>query len=179
MKIFKKWLKGEAHTKTDRLPKTAGPSPANINQRDPIANTARKLLVVDDNPVILKAFELKFRALGFVVLTANDGSSAVAAARNEHPDLIILDINFPPDVGSSGLQWNGFSIMQWLERFQDVASIPVIIITSDDPAEFKEKALTAGAIAFFQKPIDHQELLFTIYRAIGSAGTKPSCGQAV
>ena len=76
--------------------------------------------------------------------------------------------NFPPDVGSSGLQWDGFNIMQWLQRFKEVADIPVIIITSGDPEKLKNRALAAGAVAFgFQKPINqHEELLVSIRRTL-------------
>jgi len=127
---------------------------------------AAKILVVDDNPVVLKAFDLKLKSIGFKVITATDGSSAVSTARQEKPNIIVLDISFPPDVGSSGLQWDGFSIMEWMRRFKEVADIPVIIITSSDPAKYKERALAAGAVGFFQKPIDHEEFLATIQKVL-------------
>jgi len=59
----------------------------------------KKILVVDDNKVILKTISLKLQGAGFQIITALDGSEAVAAARKETPDLILLDINFPPAVG--------------------------------------------------------------------------------
>ena len=88
---------------------------------------------------------------------------------------IVLDINFPPEVSSTGLQWDGFNIMEWMRRFREVAEIPVIIITSGDPAKYKTRALAAGASAFFQKPINHEEFL----KAVGvpdsvNAPTPPS-----
>jgi two-component system, cell cycle response regulator DivK len=133
----------------------------------PVLGLDRKILVVDDNPVVLKTFELKLKALGFKVITASDGASAVSLARQEKPDLIVLDINFPPDVGSSGLQWDGFNIMQWMQRFQEAANIPVIIITSGEPEKFKERALASGAVAFFQKPINNEEFLMAVRRILG------------
>lgn len=132
----------------------------------------RKILIVDDNPVVLKAFELKLKASGFQVLTAGDGSAAVSVARHERPDLIVLDMNFPPDVGSSGLQWNGFNIMQWMHRFTEAADIPVIIISSEDVTKFKDKAAAAGAVACFQKPINHEEFLMAVSRTLGQAAPK-------
>jgi two-component system KDP operon response regulator KdpE len=133
----------------------------------------RRILVVDDNPVVLKAFELKLKAHGFQVTTAADGTTAVSLARQNPPDLIVLDIHFPPDVGSSGLQWNGFNIMQWMQRFNEAANIPVIIITSDDVAKFKDKATAAGALDCFQKPIDHEEFIRAVSRALGHTAGKP------
>jgi CheY-like chemotaxis protein len=171
MKLFGKWRKetsapvAEGAAFEDLSANAAGNESSSFGQN-------RKILVVDDNPVVLKAFELKLKNLGFQVLTCGDGASAVSSARNEQPDIIVLDINFPPDVGSSGLQWNGFTIMQWMHRFQEAANIPVIIITSDDPAKVKDKALAAGAVAFFQKPINHEEFLIAVQRHLSQAKPK-------
>jgi two-component system, OmpR family, KDP operon response regulator KdpE len=172
MKLFGKWRK-ENPTPVDEQAAFEPTSGSPVAKVDSSLGQNRKVLVVDDNPVVLKAFELKLQNLGFQVLSCSDGSSAVSAARNEQPDIIVLDINFPPDVGSSGLQWNGFTIMQWMHRFQEAANIPVIIITSDDPAKVKDKALAAGAVAFFQKPINHEEFLITVQRHLSQAAAKP------
>src|SRR5229473_994834 len=115
MKLFAKWLKGST-AKKEAAPVVAGEVPAAVavaggQEEEPIGHN-RKILVVDDNTVVLKAFELKLATLGFKVLTATDGPMAVSCARTDKPDLIVLDVNFPPDVGSSGLQWDGFNIMQ-------------------------------------------------------------------
>jgi CheY-like chemotaxis protein len=140
MKLFGNWRKQKTdNAETAFVP--AETAPAAVKQ-DSSLGRSRKILVVDDNPVVLKAFELKLKALGFQVLIASEGATAVSLARQERPDLIVLDINFPPDVGSSGLQWDGFNIMQWMQRFQEVANIPVIIITSSDPSKLKDKAIS-------------------------------------
>ena len=122
---------------------------------------------MDDNAVVVKTFELKLKSCGFeVTTTSSEGSAVLNTARQVQPDLIVLDINFPPDVGSSGLQWTGFNIMQWLGRFREVAFIPVIIITSGDPEKYKARSLAAGAADFFQKPIDFDEFLAAIDRVM-------------
>jgi len=172
MKLFGKWRK-ETPAPVDEQAAFDQAACNGAASQDSSLGQNRKILVVDDNPVVLKAFELKLKNLGFQVLTCSDGASAVSSARNEQPDIIVLDINFPPDVGSSGLQWNGFTIMQWMHRFQEAANIPVIIITSDDPAKVKDKALAAGAVAFFQKPINHEEFLITVQRYLSQAAAKP------
>src|ERR1700722_20413117 len=172
MKLFGKWRKeSPAPVKLDPISEPVMTGPADAKQ-DSSLGQKRKILVRDDNPVVLKAFELKLKNLGFQVITAIDGSSAVSLARNERPDLVVLDVNFPPDVGSSGLQWDGFNIMQWMHRFQEAANIPVIIITSGDPFRLKEKAIAAGAVAFFQKPINHKEFLIAVRRTLGQAAPK-------
>ncbi len=117
----------------------------------------KKILIVDDNEVILKTLSLKLKTGDYEVLTALDGSEAVAAARTKIPDLILLDIGFPPEV--SGVPWDGFRIIQWLKRLDETKSIPVIIITGGEAAKYKDRALQEGAVAFFQKPVNNEELL--------------------
>ena len=94
---------------------------------EPAPASQKKILVVDDNEVILKTISLKLQGAGFKIITALDGSEAVAAARKETPDLILLDINFPPAV--EGVPWDGFRIMDWFHRLDPVKKIPIIIIT--------------------------------------------------
>jgi CheY-like chemotaxis protein len=128
----------------------------------------KKILVVDDNKVVVKALSMKLNASGYEVLTANDGSEAVSTARKNKPDLIVLDISFPPDVAhGGGVPWDGFLIMDWLRRIDEAKSIPVIIITGGDPAKFKDRALSAGAVSFFQKPVNNDELLAAIHKTLG------------
>jgi len=171
MKLFGNWRKETPHTHEESA-FAQGETPVTANPENSFGQN-RKILVVDDNPVVLKAFELKLKTLGFQVVTASDGSAAVSLARQERPDLIVLDIHFPPDVGSSGLQWNGFTIMQWMQRFNEAANIPIIIITSDEVGKFKDKAVTAGAVACFQKPINHEEFLIAVRRTLSARAAKP------
>lgn len=130
----------------------------------------KKILVVDDNEIILKTVSLKLQGAGYQVVTALDGSEAVAAARKENPDLVLLDITFPPDV--DGVPWDGFRIMEWFHRLEASKRIPVIIITGGQDAKFKERAMASGAVAFFHKPIDHDDLVKVIRQTIGN-GNKP------
>lgn len=125
----------------------------------------KKILIVDDNEVILRTLSLKLQANKFEVLTAADGSDAVAAVRTQKPDLILLDIGFPPEV--SGVPWDGFLIIQWLRRLEEAKDTPIIVITVGEAAKYKDRALAAGAMAFFQKPINNDELLSTIGKALG------------
>src|SRR5438874_6015269 len=77
----------------------------------------KKILIVDDSTIILKALSMKLKLAGYAVLTAQDGAEAVSLARREQPNLILLDISFPPDVAhGGGVAWDGFLIMNWLLR---------------------------------------------------------------
>jgi CheY-like chemotaxis protein len=128
-----------------------------------------KILIADDNVVVLKALSIKLKSAGYEVRTAMDGSTAVSCVRRDRPDLIILDINFPPpDVAhGGGISWDGFLILDWLRRIDEVRDTPIIFITSGESSKFREKALAAGAVAFFQKPIDQEEMLSVIRHVVG------------
>ena len=118
---------------------------------------------------------MKLEASGYEVLTALDGSGAVSAARKLKPDLILLDISFPPDVGhGGGVPWDGFLIMDWLHRLDEAKNIPVIIITGGDPAKFKERALASGAASFFHKPIDNDELMTIVKHTLEKSAAPAS-----
>ena len=132
--------------------------------------TQKKILVVDDSTVIRKTLSLKLKSNGYEVLEAGDGASAVSTIRKEKPDLILLDISFPPDVGAGGgVAWDGFLIMGWIHRMEETRTIPVFIITGGDPAKFKSRSEAAGAVAFFQKPINNEELLAAIRKQFGES----------
>ena len=115
-----------------------------------------------------RPISLKLQGAGYQVITALDGSEAVAAARKEKPDLILLDINFPPDV--AGVPWDGFRIMEWLHRLDPSKKIPIIIITGGEDVKNKERAAASGAVAFFHKPINHDDLLKVIRATLGGYG---------
>ena len=137
----------------------------------------KKILVVDDSVLILKLMSMKLTAHGYDVITVEDGGSAVSAVRTEKPDLILLDLSFPPDVAhGGGVAWDGFLIMTWLQRMEEAKHIPIIVITAGDPAKFKDRALAAGAVSFFHKPIDNDELLTVIRNTLAEkpAATQPS-----
>jgi CheY-like chemotaxis protein len=123
----------------------------------------RKILVVDDNAIVVKTLSFKLKSGGYDVITAVDGSEAVKAARSQKPDLILLDISFPPDVAfGGGVPWDGFLIIDWLRRMDEARNVPIIIISGGDPAKFEQRSKAAGAVGFFQKPIDHDRLLEAI-----------------
>jgi two-component system KDP operon response regulator KdpE len=138
---------------------------ATARQSDPKIGRDRKILVVDDNPIVLKAFEIKLKASGFSVTTTEDGSSVARTAEETKPDLIILDINFPVDGGS--MEWTGFSIVQWLRRFPELEKIPIIMMTGTNAKAHQEQARAAGAVALFQKPVEYGEMLPAILNALG------------
>lgn len=123
---------------------------------------SKKILVVDDDPVIQRAFAIKLKASNYEVLSASDGSTAVNLVRTKRPDAILLDINFPDDFGS--VPWDGFRIMEWLNRLEGVTKVPIFIISSGDPDKYVTRARQLGAVAFFRKPVMHEELIAALER---------------
>lgn len=125
----------------------------------------KKILVVDDNEIVIKTISLKLQGAGYQVLTAMDGSEAVSIARRELPDLILLDLSFPPE--PDGVPWDGFRIMEWFHRLDSVKKIPIIVITGNEDPAAKQRATNTGAVAFFQKPLEHDYLLKVVRATLG------------
>jgi two-component system, OmpR family, KDP operon response regulator KdpE len=123
-----------------------------------------KILVVDDDPDLVRALRLRLRANNYEVATASDGYTAIAQAQKEKPGLIILDLGLP--VG------DGFAVLERLQSSDSLSGVPVIVLSARDPQTNEERALKAGAAAFFQKPADNEELLNVIRVSLGP-GTAP------
>jgi len=124
----------------------------------------KKILIVDDDSVVVTALSIKLKASGYDVFKANDGSSAVNLVRTQRPDVILLDINFPAQFMT--VAWDGFQIMEWLRRMEEGANTPIFIITSGDPEKYVSRARDLGAAAFFRKPIVHEQLITAIRRVL-------------
>jgi DNA-binding response OmpR family regulator len=83
----------------------------------------------------------------------------MAVARQEVPDMVRLDLGLPGG--------DGFLVLERLRKMTEFVALPVIVLSARDPAANKERALKAGAVAFFQKPPDNRELLGAIRNALG------------
>jgi len=136
----------------------------------------KKILVVDDDQIILKTLSIALISNGYQVFTATDGPGAASIVAQERPDLILLDLLFPPDAANvGGALQNGFFVIEWLRRMGEAGDIPIIIISGDKSAKDKKNALATGAVGFFPKPIDRVALLAAIRATLGedAAGEAP------
>ncbi len=113
-----------------------------------------KIMIVDDDAVLCQALHLRLRANKYETVSAGDGYSAMALAQQEHPDVILLDLGLPAG--------DGFAVLRHLQQFPALAMIPVIVLTARDPRANEMRSLESGAVAFFQKPADNDELLDVI-----------------
>ena len=136
----------------------------------------QKILVIDDNEIILKTTSMKLQSSGYQVFTALDGSEGVALVRKEKPNLVLLDITFPADVG--GVSWDGFRIMDWLHRVDETKKIPIIIISGVVEEKNKKRATDSGAIAFFPKPVNFDEMLKVIRATLAGESATPAPASA-
>ena len=128
----------------------------------------KKILVVDDDQIILKTLSIALISNGYQVFTAPDGPGAASIVSKERPDLILLDLLFPPDAANvGGALQDGFFIIEWLRRMGEAKDIPIIIISGDKSAKDRKNALATGAVGFFPKPIDRIALLATIRATLG------------
>ena len=118
----------------------------------------QKVLIVDDDADIRLGLNARLKASGLTTCFAEDGVSALTVARREKPDLIILDLGLPGG--------DGFVVLQRLKSNTELSLVPVIILSARDPQENEQRAIEAGAFAFFQKPAENDELLGAILRAL-------------
>jgi two-component system KDP operon response regulator KdpE len=125
--------------------------------------TRAKIMIVDDDPELRMALKLRLRANHYDTVHACDGYSAIALAQREHPNLIILDLGLPAG--------NGYIVLERLQRSDAFSSIPVIVLTARDRQTNENRSLDAGAVAFFQKPVDNSQLLAAIGASLDAAST--------
>ncbi len=119
-----------------------------------VATAQRKILIVEDDADIRGLLSLRLRQRSYDTSVATDGMTALAVARREQPDLVVLDLGLPAG--------DGFTVMERMRSITSLAEIPVVVITARDAATNREKAESFGAVAFVEKPIDFDQLLGTI-----------------
>lgn len=113
-----------------------------------------KVLVVDDSPTEMFQFKEMLEKLGYVVITAENGRDGVEKARQEQPDVVLMDIVMP--------DMNGFQATRQISRGDDTQHIPVIIVSSKDQETDKVWGQRQGAKGYITKPVNTDELVSVI-----------------
>lgn len=125
-----------------------------------------RVLVVDDEPQILRALRINLSARGYDVVTAADGAGALQAAAEESPELVVLDLGLPDR--------DGVDVIADLRR---LSSVPILVLSGRSDSADKVDALDAGADDYVTKPFGMDELLARLRamqrRAGPSAGEEP------
>jgi DNA-binding response OmpR family regulator len=115
----------------------------------------KKILIIDDEKDMLLMLEKRLTAEGYSVITATNGAKAIALAKSQHPDIIILDVLMP------GM--DGGEVAEKLKEHSLTKSIPVIFLTALlTKAEEHQENHTIGSNITFAKPLDTEELLAQI-----------------
>src|SRR5476651_292168 len=109
------------------------------------------ILVVDDQPINVQLLKRKLEREGIRVITAFNGLEALAAVKQDLPDLILLDVMMP--------DMDGFEVCQRLQADEATRGIPVMFITARTTKESKLEGLSVGAVDYITKPIDLDESL--------------------
>ncbi|MBI2191488.1 MAG: response regulator [Planctomycetes bacterium] len=120
-----------------------------------------KVLIIDDDADFVRLMAMRLKSRDCQIVAAGDALSAISTTRKEKPDVILLDIGLPAG--------GGFAVLQRLMNSPQLAGTPVIVVTATDPSQTREKALNAGAQAFLQKPVNMDELLAAMQKALGKS----------
>lgn len=119
----------------------------------------KRVLIVEDNPQSLELITELVQAEGHAVITAMNGNEALAIARAQFPDLILMDIQLP---GVDGL-----TVTQRLKAEPGTKEIPVIGISAHALRDDVQRAIEAGCVAYLPKPLDTRRFLDLLTRVLG------------
>lgn len=102
-----------------------------------------RILIIEDDKMLLNMYELKLKGAGVEVITAADGASGLALAKSEKPDLILLDIILP--------KMDGFRVLKAIKEDEEIKSKPVLMITNLGQEEDIQKGNALGAAGYLIK----------------------------
>ena len=112
---------------------------------------APTVLVVEDDPVILRLLEVNFELEGYRVLVAHDGAEGIELARQERPDIVLSDIMMPK---ASGLE-----LVQAIRGDEAIKATPIILLSAKAQSADLKAGLDAGADEYVTKPFEPLDLL--------------------
>lgn len=112
---------------------------------------APTVLVVEDDPVILRLLEVNFDLEGFSVLLAHDGEEGIDVARAERPDIVVSDIMMP--------KVSGIELVQALKADEATAAIPIILLSAKAQTSDLKHGMDAGADDYITKPFEPLDLV--------------------
>lgn len=111
----------------------------------------KTVLLVDDDPVILKLLQVNFEMEGYHVVTANDGVEGLAKCHETNPSIVLCDIMMP--------NMDGLEVTRRLKGDPATKEIPIVLLSAKAQAGDVQAGLDAGADEYLTKPFDPLELL--------------------
>ena len=133
-----------------------------IEGRSPRVGSAIKtVLIVEDNELNMKLFHDLLDAHGYRTLQTRNGMDALKLARDQRPDLILMDIQLP--------EVSGLEVTKWLKEDDELRRIPVVAVTAFAMKGDEERIRQGGCEAYISKPISVGTLIDTVRRFIGEA----------
>lgn len=112
------------------------------------------VLIVEDDERIAKAMGMRLNSVGHSIEVAHDAVIATTMARQNPPDLVLMDISLPGG--------DGFTVCERLRDIPETANVPIVFVTASRQPGLRERARKLGAVAFLEKPFGASELLQVI-----------------
>ncbi len=128
--------------------------------------SAPKILIVDDEPHMLRVTEFSLRRGGYQLIIGRNGREAIELADREQPALIVMDVLMP--------ELDGLSALRLLKQSPKTANIPVIMLTARGHVMTRQDAEDSGASLFLTKPFSPNQLLTEAKRLIDAQATPPA-----
>jgi len=122
------------------------------------AETSPRVLVVEDEPIILRLLQVNLRLQGYEVLAFANGEDALRRAEELPPDVVVLDIVLP------GI--DGFEVCRRLRELPATADVPVIMVTAQAQAEDRARGYALGVHEYVTKPFEPAELVALVRDAL-------------
>jgi two-component system, cell cycle response regulator DivK len=126
--------------------------------QQPYEATPKTILIVEDHELSMKLFHDLLQTRGYRILEARDGAEGLKLARQQRPDLIVMNIGLP---GMSGLE-----LMKRIKADEDLMSIPIIAVTAFAMKGDEEKIRGGGCEAYMTKPISIRNFIETVERFV-------------
>lgn len=120
----------------------------------------KKILVIEDNPSAQRLTQYTLEKKGYQVITASDGLEGLKKAREEHPDLVILDVMLP------GL--DGYEVCRQLRQKPETSSLPILMCSAKAHQQDREVALRMGADEYLTKPAPPSAIVATVETLLAS-----------
>jgi len=120
-----------------------------------------RILIVDDDPVIVRLLQINFRLEGYDVDTAFRGEEALERVRDNRPDVVVLDVMMP------GI--DGWEVCRQLKESPAVRHVPVIFLSARAQDEDRQRGYALGVDEYVTKPFDPADLVEIVRRALARA----------